>query len=93
MIARCIWTGKLCSTQPWRASHGLCMFDSRLQLVISNNHYREMYALTSAQTIPELPLKEVPNRRLARLSDSTVAAAQFYRLRERALVSLEPSDR
>ena len=41
------------------SSHGLCIFDSRLRLVIANNHHREMYALTPAQTIPGLPIQEV----------------------------------
>lgn len=59
------------------SSHGLCIFDSRLRLVISNSHHREMYALTPAQTIPGLPLQEILKNRLARLSSRTIAAAQL----------------
>src|SRR5215510_7223413 len=38
---------------------GLCMFDSAMQLVVSNDRYREMYGLTPEQTAPGTPLRQL----------------------------------
>src|SRR5215510_2309173 len=44
---------------------GLCMFDSAMQLVVSNHRYREMYELTPEQTAPGTPLRKLLETRLA----------------------------
>jgi methyl-accepting chemotaxis protein len=44
---------------------GLCMFDSAMQLVVSNHRYREMYDLTPEQTAPGTPLRKLLETRLA----------------------------
>src|SRR5215470_5462500 len=44
---------------------GLCMFDSTMQLVVSNDRYREMYTLTIEQTAPGTPLRKLLETRLA----------------------------
>lgn len=39
--------------------HGLSMFDSGERLLVSNNHYREMYRLTEEQVRPGTPLSQI----------------------------------
>src|SRR5262249_24360886 len=44
---------------------GLCMFDSAMQLVVSNDRYREMYGLTPEQTAPGTALRQLLETRRA----------------------------
>ena len=60
---------------------GLCMFDGAFQLVVCNDRYRNLYDLTSEQTVPGTPLRKLLETRRANGNfvsdiDTYIAAAK-----------------
>ena len=56
------------------SSHGLCIFDNQLRLVIANEHHRNIYGLAQVQTLAGLPIQEILTSRLACVSGPVAAA-------------------
>ncbi|MET4119103.1 diguanylate cyclase (GGDEF)-like protein/PAS domain S-box-containing protein [Bradyrhizobium sp. JR1.5] len=56
------------------SSHGLCIFDNQLRLVIANEHHRNMYGLAESQARPGLSVYEILKNRLARVSGEVTGA-------------------
>ena len=50
------------------SSHGLCIFDSQLRLVIANEHHRSIYGLAPVQALAGLSIEEILKSRLACVS-------------------------
>jgi len=66
---------------------GLCMFDSAMQLVVSNDRYREMYQLTPEQTAPGTPLRQLLETR--RVNGNFVSDIDTYIASVKRSISLD----
>lgn len=59
------------------SSHGLCIFDNKLRLVISNDQHRNMYGLDPVQTAAGSSIQEISRNRATCLIGRVPAAARL----------------
>ena len=66
IISRTIDWQALLRTAIESSSHGLCIFDNQLRLVIANEHHRSMYGLTrKSKRDPDCSIHDILKSRLA----------------------------